>query len=264
MAKPKLKTPSLRESSKDSLEFVESHDLNNPAPSFTKDFTQDSASFWDSILTLASREILESLAIPPEQYSKICGIDEAGRGCVAGSLFICGVVLENPPQSLLSRLRDSKTLSQKMRDSLAEEIKQHAQFHLVKKSAQEIDTQGLSACLRDSLLEILASLSAAFYCFDGSCNFGIQTIKTLIKGDSKLHAISAASILAKSAKDSEMQSLHTQFPQYDFAHNKGYCTKGHLKAIAVNGFCAVHRKTYHLKSLSKSLTLFESKMPKDP
>lgn len=204
------------------------------------------------------REIVESLAIPLEQYPALCGIDEAGRGCVAGSLFVCGVVLNNPPQALLNQLKDSKTLSQKTRDSLAKEIKQYAHFHLVQKSAQVIDVHGLSACLRDSLLEIMTHLSAPFYCFDGPCNFGIQTLKTLIKGDSKLHAISAASILAKSAKDSEMQTLHTQFPQYDFAHNKGYCTKAHLNAIAQNGLCTIHRKTYHLKALSQTPTLFES------
>lgn len=206
---------------------------------------------WNDSVPLDSLEqILESLAIPFCQHPTICGIDEAGRGCVAGSLFVCGVVLQSPSQNLLNRIKDSKKLSQSVRDSLSGEIKSCAQFHLVKKTPQQIDTKGLSVCIKESLLEIVTSLNAPFYVFDGNCAFGIPHLKTLIKGDSKLHSISAASILAKSAKDAEMQSLHAKFPQYGFAHNKGYCTKAHLNAIAQNGFCAVHRKTYHLKSLA--------------
>ena len=79
-------------------------------------------------------EILNALGIPLAQYPTICGIDEAGRGCIAGSLFVCGVVLNNPPMNLLNQLQDSKTLSQTKRDSLAKEIKQYAHFHLVQKS----------------------------------------------------------------------------------------------------------------------------------
>ncbi|WP_366517288.1 ribonuclease HII [uncultured Helicobacter sp.] len=203
------------------------------------------------------RQILESLAIPFCQYPAICGIDEAGRGCIAGSLFVCGVVLKNPPDRFLSQLKDSKVLSQITRDSLAEQIKQYTYFHLVQTSADMIDAKGLSVCIRDSLLEILSHLNAPFYVFDGSCNFKIDTLKTLVKGDSKLYAISAASILAKSAKDAEMLQWHEKYPQYDFAHNKGYGTKAHLNAIKKYGFCAIHRKSYHIKSLSNLFKLCE-------
>ena len=201
-------------------------------------------------------EILNALGIPLVQYPAICGIDEAGRGCIAGSLFVCGVVLNNPPMNLLNQLQDSKTLSQKKRDSLAKEIKQYAHFHLVQKTALEIDTKGLSACLKESLQEILEALSAPFYVFDGNCNFKIPHLKTLIKGDSKLHAISAASIVAKSAKDKEMQEAAKVYPHYALERNKGYGTKAHLNAIKEYGLCAIHRKSYHIKSFAKIPSLF--------
>lgn len=95
-----------------------------------------------------------------------------------------------------------------------------------------------------------------FFVFDGNCNFKIPHLKTLVKGDSKLHAISAASILAKSAKDAEMLTLDKEYPQYGFAHNKGYGTKAHLSAIKQYGFCKIHRKSYHIQSLANIPSLF--------
>ncbi|MBX7491125.1 ribonuclease HII [Helicobacter sp. Faydin-H64] len=202
----------------------------------------------DSIST-----ILDSLNIPPN--AQICGIDEAGRGCVAGSMFVCGVILDKLPSSLKNSLKDSKTLSQKRRDAIADTLKDYAEFKLVKKEAHVIDTQGLSVCIKESLQEILSAFNAPFYVFDGNCNFSIPHLKTLIKGDSKLHAISAASILAKNAKDTEMQNLAQLFPQYDFAKNKGYGTKAHIQAITTHGLSPVHRRSYRIKSLD-SATLF--------
>ncbi|WP_370524723.1 ribonuclease HII [Helicobacter winghamensis] len=192
-------------------------------------------------------KILKSLNIPPN--TQFCGIDEAGRGCVAGSLFVCGVVLEKLPESLKNSLRDSKTLSQKKRDALANILKDYATFKIIKKEANEIDTKGLSACIKEALQEILSTIYAPFYIFDGNCNFKIPHLKTLTKGDSKLHTISAASILAKSAKDTEMLEFHALYPHYDFARNKGYGTKAHIQAIATHGLSPIHRKSYRIKSL---------------
>ncbi|WP_299545785.1 ribonuclease HII [uncultured Helicobacter sp.] len=192
-------------------------------------------------------EILRSLNIPSN--AQFCGIDEAGRGCVAGSLFVCGVILDKLPELLKNSLKDSKTLSQKTRDTLANSLKDYVTFKIIKKDAKRIDTKGLSVCLKEALQEILNTLYAPFYVFDGNCNFQIPHLKTLIKGDSKLHTISAASILAKSAKDAEMLELHDLYPHYDFAHNKGYGTKAHIQAIKTHGLSQVHRKSYRIKSL---------------
>ena len=188
------------------------------------------------------------------QNNALCGIDEAGRGCVGGSLFVSGVILdENIPPKLLESLKDSKKLTQKKRDCLAPKIKAHSCFFIVEKSAKEIDEIGLSKAIKDSLLEIMGKLKAEIYLFDGNCNYGISSLQTLIKGDSKVPSISAASILSKSAKDSQMEALHEIYPQYNFAKNKGYVTKEHLESIQKYGLCKEHRKSYRLKALQKSL-----------
>ena len=193
---------------------------------------------------------LDSLQIPVRSFFEICGIDEAGRGSLAGSLFVCGVILDSEiPRELLLSLKDSKVLSQKRRDLLSLEIKKFARFHLVEKQAQEIDKRGLSQCLKEALAEIVSSLFAPYYIFDGNCAFGIPQLRTLIKGDSKLPAISAASIWAKSAKDAQMQQLDMQYPEYGFSSHKGYGTKEHRLALLQHGVCKEHRKSYRLRDL---------------
>ncbi len=191
--------------------------------------------------------------LPFKLDSIICGIDEAGRGCIAGSLFVCGVVLsQNIPLALKVQLKDSKSLSESKRNILAPLIQQFSDFYLVKKTHQEIDDKGLSLCLKEALKEILQNLEASQYIFDGNCTFGVDLLQTLIKGDSKLSCISAASIVAKNAKDKEMRDLDTLYPQYSFKKNKGYGSKAHLKAIKDYGYCAIHRKSFKLKSLMQN------------
>lgn len=184
-----------------------------------------------------------------EISSQFCGIDEAGRGCIAGSLFVCGVVLDRFPKSLQNDLKDSKTLSPKKRETLASALRNSTTFALIKKDAHSIDKQGLSQCIQEALEEILRTIDAPFYLFDGNCNFNIPHLRTLIKGDSKLQAISAASILAKSAKDAEMLELDALFPQYGFAKHKGYGTQAHITAIKEHGLSPVHRKSYRIKAI---------------
>lgn len=180
----------------------------------------------------------------------ICGIDEAGRGSLAGSMFMCGVVLgEDFPQDLKKELRDSKKLSQNKRDILAPLIKKCANYHLVEKSAILIDERGLSWCIKSALEEILEKVCADIYLFDGNSTFGVKNLQTLIKGDDKVSAISAASILAKNAKDMQMQELDKLYPKYHFSKNKGYGSKAHISAILEYGMCEEHRKTYKIKSL---------------
>ncbi|MDE5602748.1 MAG: ribonuclease HII [Helicobacter sp.] len=187
--------------------------------------------------------------LPLELDSVICGIDEAGRGCIAGSLFVCGVVLsQNIPLTLKAQLKDSKSLSEAKRNILAPLIEQFSDFYLVKKTYQEIDDKGLSLCLQEALKEILQNLKASQYIFDGNCKFGVDLLQTLIKGDCKLSCISAASILAKNAKDKEMIDLDAIYPQYGFKKNKGYGSKEHLNAIKTYGYCTIHRRSFKLKS----------------
>lgn len=193
----------------------------------------------------------------------LCGIDEAGRGCVAGSLFISAVILDSMFLESFRALgvKDSKKLSYENRNILAikiiDFIESNNGFYLTLSfDSKIIDSKGLSACLKNGLLSLrdfATSHNAKKITFDGNTNFGVRGISTLIKGDSKDVLIAAASILAKSAKDTQMSEFDTLYPQYDFANNKGYLTKVHLDSIKTHGLSEIHRKSYHIKSLESSL-----------
>lgn len=185
---------------------------------------------------------------------KICGIDEAGRGCVTGSLFVCGVVCESEMLSQISNLNDSKKLTRKKRDEIYKiAIKQNISHFVVKITANEIDSKGISMCMKEALSQIKQNLPAESYLFDGNANFGISGIECVIKGDSKIPQISLASIIAKSLKDKESDELHSLYPQYRIDKHKGYGTKEHIKLIKENGFSPIHRKSFRIKELESAL-----------
>ncbi len=181
----------------------------------------------------------------------LCGIDEAGRGPIAGSLVMAGCIL----QSNINGLSDSKKLSEKRREALFEQIVQNSVYHIVRFSADSIDAQGISKCLRMGLEEIMATLAADQYLFDGNTTFGVLGLETMIKADAKVAEVSAASILAKVTRDREMIALDSDYPHYGFAKHKGYGTALHVEAIKTYGYTPVHRKTFRLKALEP--TLFE-------
>lgn len=184
----------------------------------------------------------------------ICGIDEAGRGCIAGSLFVCGVACSEAILREIKGINDSKKLSRKKRDeiygfALSREIPHFvAQF-----SAKQIDENGISKCIATALAQIKANLAAQKYIFDGNTAFGVGDIKCVIKGDSKILQISLASIIAKSLKDKESDELHQIYPQWGFDKHKGYGTRAHIEAIRTHGFSAVHRKSFKIKELENAL-----------
>lgn len=122
----------------------------------------------------------------------LCGIDEAGRGPIAGDLVMAGCIL----RSNIQGLNDSKKLTAKKREALYELIVQHAQYHVVKFSAAEIDEKGISSCLACGLRDIMRNLQADEYLFDGNTTFGVPGLSTMIKADTKVAEVSAASILA--------------------------------------------------------------------
>lgn len=188
----------------------------------------------------------------------VCGIDEAGRGCLCGSLFMCGVLgIERDLGDI--GIKDSKKLSQKQRQNIATKLQAIAnegkiRYFITQKSATDIDALGLSVCLKQSLQEIIAFFSKqesslSTFIYDGNTTFGLQiapphSLQTLIKGDSKNLLIGAASILAKVAKDNEMLLLDSLYPQYKLKNNKGYGTKTHLQAILEFGYTKEHRKSF--------------------
>ena len=176
----------------------------------------------------------------------ICGVDEAGRGPLAGPVSAAAVILdENAP---IEGLADSKKLSERQRDRLAPLIRERAlAWAVAYAEVEEIDRinilQATLLAMRRAVLalKILPQqvLVDGLYC----PQTGIPS-QAIVKGDSKIAAISAASILAKTARDELMLQLHEQYPRYGFADHKGYPTVAHLAALREYGVSAVHRRSF--------------------
>jgi ribonuclease HII len=178
------------------------------------------------------------------QDAPICGIDEAGRGPIAGSLVYAGVVLNNK----IDELNDSKKLSAKKREILYQKIIENSNYFIFEADATKIDTFGLSYCIKEALLAIKGHFGKnVTYIFDGNSSFGVDGINTLIKADQKIEAVSAASILAKVYRDNQMKDYAKVYPNYGFEKHKGYGTKAHLEAIAKYGYCDIHRTSFKIK-----------------
>ncbi|OCL85767.1 Ribonuclease HII [Aliarcobacter thereius] len=179
----------------------------------------------------------------------LCGIDEAGRGPLAGPLVVAGVILiEN-----IDGLNDSKVLSEKKREKLFDEIKEKSKYHIVFKSAKQIDEFGISYCLKSSIEEIIENLEEFTNAFlmDGNTNFGIQNLQKEIKADAKYPCVSAASILAKVSRDRFMSEISSKYPNYNFDKHKGYGTKAHIETIREFGRSEIHRFSFKLKALAE-------------
>lgn len=180
----------------------------------------------------------------------ICGIDEAGRGPLAGAVYAAAVILH--PARPIAGLADSKKLSEAKRDALALIIKSQAlAWGIASVSAQEIDEMNI---LQASLLAMQRAYAALAQQFpvqasliqvDGNrCPAFPLPCEAIVKGDSKVAAISAASILAKTARDASLYALDQRYPQYGFAQHKGYPTALHLERLALHGLTPEHRRSY--------------------
>jgi ribonuclease HII len=179
----------------------------------------------------------------------LCGIDEAGRGPIAGPLVIAGVILH----TTVDGLNDSKVLTEKRREALFEVIVENASYHVVRFCAQQIDDEGISACLSKGLREIMEVLGDADYLFDGNSTFGVRGLRTQIKADAEVPEVSAASVLAKVTRDREMIALAETYPEYGFEKHKGYGSQAHIEAIKAHGYCDIHRRSFRLKALQPTL-----------
>jgi ribonuclease HII len=180
----------------------------------------------------------------------LCGIDEAGRGPLAGDLVMAGCILQKP----IDGLNDSKKLTAKKREILYETIIKEAQaYHIVSFSPHTIDKQGISQCLQDGLHEIMQTIQADYYLFDGNTNFGIKNLNHMIQADAKVIEVSAGSILAKVTHDRAIIENAKKYPQYHFEKHKGYGTKLHIAMIKEYGYCPLHRRSYKIKALEPTL-----------
>ena len=181
----------------------------------------------------------------------LCGIDEAGRGPLAGSLVMAGVVLKNPVEGLM----DSKKLTEKKREALYPLVIENSDYHIVSFAAQEVDELGISKCLYRGLQSIRKHLPDVDYLFDGNSAFGVDNIATMVKADDKIAEVSAASILAKVTRDREMIEMAEKYPEYGFEKHKGYGTKAHMEALVKFDRCPIHRKTFRVKGLDEPTLL---------
>lgn len=177
----------------------------------------------------------------------ICGVDEAGRGPLAGAVYAAAVILD--PLRPIVGLADSKTLSEKKRDALTELIKADAlAWAIASATVEEIDSINILHASMLAMKRAVESLSIVprHAMIDGNrCPPELPCPATaIIKGDSKVPEIAAASILAKTARDAEMRVLDEQFPQYAFARHKGYPTAEHMALLLQHGVSPVHRKSY--------------------
>ena len=189
----------------------------------------------------------------------ICGVDEAGRGPLAGAVFAAAVILD--PANPIEGLADSKKLSEKKRDALAIEIKSKAlAWAIASSSVDEIDEINI---LQASLLAMKRSIEGLSLVpnevlIDGlHCPKLSLPMRAIVQGNSKEACISAASILAKTARDADLYVLDKLYPVYGFAKHKGYPTPLHLQMLEEHGVLTIHRKSY--APVNKILNLKQGK-----
>ena len=176
----------------------------------------------------------------------IAGVDEAGRGPLAGPVMAAAVILD--PAQPIAGLADSKQLSARRRDELEEEIKERAwAWAVARAEVEEIDTLNILQATLVAMQRAVAALNPAphLVLVDGNrCPALPCRAEAIVKGDQSVPAISAASILAKVARDRELLSLDELYPNYGFARHKGYPTKDHVAALEQWGVTPVHRRSF--------------------
>ena len=187
-------------------------------------------------------------------YKLVCGIDEAGRGPLAGPVCAAAVIL--PPDCKIEGLNDSKKLTDKRRRELYDVIvAQAAAYGIAFASHQEIDEinilQATFLAMRRAMAQLGVKPELALVDGNRDPGLGIPT-RTIVKGDSLSASVAAASILAKVTRDRWMEELDAKYPQYGFAVHKGYGTKRHYAALTEFGPCEEHRMTFLKKLYEKA------------
>ncbi|MDK1285701.1 ribonuclease HII [Pseudoalteromonas umbrosa] len=186
------------------------------------------------------------MQIERPKVNYIAGVDEVGRGPLVGDVVTAAVILD--PSKPIDGLTDSKKLSEKKRNALAEEIKEKALCYCIARaSVEEIDELNILHATMLAMKRAVEGLSipAEFVFIDGNRVPDITVpAQAVVKGDSLVAEISAASILAKVTRDNEMIELDAQYPDFGFAGHKGYPTKAHFEALAQHGITPHHRKSF--------------------
>ncbi len=180
----------------------------------------------------------------------IAGVDEVGRGPLAGPVVVAAVILPLPPEEFSLPVNDSKKLTERRRTQLAEALKadSRVRYAIVQRSPEQIDKMNILRATQDAMREAVTRLGEpapvaalvdglAFQPFPIPATF-------LVKGDARSASIAAASILAKTFRDALMEEMEDKYPGYGFAKNKGYGTAEHLEALNRLGPCPIHRRSF--------------------
>ena len=179
---------------------------------------------------------------------QIAGVDEAGRGPCAGPLVVAAVILKDPFAAELLEVRDSKELSERLREKLFDVvIEQALSYSIIEISVEEIDSFGLHKSNLEGMRRAINSLEIVpeYVLTDGYAIEGLAIPNLAVwKGDQVAVSISAASILAKVYRDREMVKLESKYPGYGLAKHKGYITAAHTKALGELGVTEIHRKSF--------------------
>ena len=189
----------------------------------------------------------------------VCGVDEAGRGPLAGPVYAACVILD--PSRKIRGLADSKVLAPERREVLAGRFKERAlAFAIASASVEEIDEINILQASLLAMARAVAALSMTPHevLVDGNQLPPVSLpCRAIVGGDASVRSISAASILAKTARDAHMCELHAMRPEYGFDKHKGYSTPEHLSALRAHGVCEFHRKTFApVRELLVQRTLF--------
>ncbi len=180
-------------------------------------------------------------------FEKICGIDEAGRGPLAGPVVIAGVIM--PKDSFIEGVNDSKKVSEKKRELLYDKILDEAISYSVAIIGQDIiDEINILNATKKGVTSVIEGLDVKpnLIVIDALEHIDTKGIpyESIIKGDAKCYSISAASIIAKVTRDRIMREWDKIYPQYGFAKHKGYGTSAHISAIKEYGLCPIHRRSF--------------------
>ena len=192
------------------------------------------------------------MEIRAKGFTAVCGIDEAGRGPLAGPVVAAAVIL--PEDIQLPGVNDSKKITEKKREILFDFVKEHAlAYGIGEASETEIDEINILQATFLAMRRAVEALQipADYALVDGNRIQGLPVpAETVIGGDGKVLSIAAASILAKVTRDRYMRDMAAQYPEYGFEKHKGYGTKAHYAAIEQYGSCPLHRKTFLKKVLN--------------
>lgn len=183
-------------------------------------------------------------------YTRIAGVDEAGRGPLAGPVVAAAVLLHNHHDLWVEQLNDSKKLTEAKREQLFAQIIANCEFGIGVVNHTIIDSINIRQASWQAMQLAVDNLSAKYenihYALIDGLPYGAAAwpYEAIVKGDAKVRSIAAASIIAKVTRDRIMYEMDAQFPQYGFAKNKGYGTRQHLEALRMHGPCNIHRMTF--------------------